>query len=63
MIINVVFFKDPTSVVIEIDPNLFPTVNPVLSQNGLTASCYPNPCQSIRMNLIPFHKTAPTVML
>ncbi len=36
VIVNVVFLQNSTTIVIEIDAHLFPTVNAVVSEDGLT---------------------------
>ena len=63
MVVDVIFLKNSTSVVIEINPHLFPTVDSVPSEDGLAAGRDPYSSQCIGMNLVPFNETPTIVML
>jgi len=63
MIVNVVLFQNASSVVIEVNTHLLPTVYPVASESGLAAGSDPDAGQSIRVDLITLNNATPIVML
>ena len=63
MVIDVIFLQDTAAIVVEVDADLFSTVNTVSSQSGLTAGRDPHTCQRIRVDLVTFDNTTPIIML
>ena len=63
MVVDVVLLQHSTSVVVEINTDLFSTVNPVVSQYRVATCGDPHSSQGIGVNLIGLYQTSAIVML
>ena len=63
MVVDVILLEHSSPIVIEINADLFPAVNSVVSQHWVATCGDPHSGQRVGVNLIPLDETSAIVML
>ena len=63
MVVDVILFQHSSPIVVEIDTDLFPTVNSVVSQHWIATCGDPHSSQRVGVNLVSLDKTSTIVVL
>ncbi len=63
MVVDVILFQHSSSIVVEINTDLFSAVYSVVSQYWIATCCDPHAGQGIGVNLVTFDQTSAIVVL